>query len=455
MCKTEGVYSQFKPMIVIDSKPIPPINIGSSFKYLGKMFNFEMDNELIKNDLTQKISSILRTTSSLKATVNCKLKILRSYLPSQVNFDLQIYDLSPCWVTSHIDAMIVNTVRDWLRMPVSSCVAEVLFLPLAKGGLGVPSLRQSMEKLRMLVRCHLKYHPSSALRDIWSLTSAQNVPSDWRLVNQDLKAAKNQITNEYIDSNLSHLSQLQIQGAALNELNTSVPKNEICRWSKILLELPDSTLRFARKAILSQLPTASNLHRWGRSLVSTCPLCSGIQTNKHVFSNCSSSNTLKRYTSRHNQVLLIIHKWLTSSITGTNFKILTDLNNSVTCNENQVFKSFRPDVVILDGSKSITTLELTVCHETNIKLARERKTAKYRNLFSDLHDKYSNYTLKQFFIEVSVLGIISDLSEFIKSFKINPIPDSVKHEITALTIKSSQRIYWLRNSNEDVNIEIF
>lgn len=307
----------------------------------------------------------------------------------------------------------------------------------------------------MLVRCHLKYHPSSALRDIWSLTSAQNVPSDWRLVNQDLKAAKNQITNEYIDSNLSHLSQLQIQGAALNELNTSVPKNEICRWSKILLELPDSTLRFARKAILSQLPTASNLHRWGRSLVSTCPLCSGIQTNKHVFSNCSSSNTLKRYTSRHNQVLLIIHKWLTSSITGTNFKLLTDLNNSVTCNENQVFKSFRPDVVILDGSKSITTLELTVCHETNIKLARERKTAKYRNLSSDLHDKYSNYTLKQFFIEVSVLGIISDLSEFIKSFKINPIPDSVKHEITVLTIKSSQRIYWLRNSNEDVNIEIF
>ena len=44
-----------------------------------------------------------------------------------------------------------------------------------------------------------------------------------------------------------------------------------------------------------------------------------------------------------------------------------------------LFNDYRPDIAIAD-SNSICTLELTVCHETNVVSSRDYKRDKYKNI---------------------------------------------------------------------------
>ena len=76
-----------------------------------------------------------------------------------------------------------------------------------------------------------------------------------------------------------------------------------------------------------------------------------------------------------------------------------------------LFKFLRPDIVI-QIQNSIVTLELTVCHETNLIPAQQRKIDKYRSLKDNLLPVYAKHDLLQFTVEVSVLGFISNLKPF-------------------------------------------
>ena len=50
--KTATASIQYEPYLVINNQRVPPVEVCKSFKYLGKLFNFEMDNSLIKMELT-------------------------------------------------------------------------------------------------------------------------------------------------------------------------------------------------------------------------------------------------------------------------------------------------------------------------------------------------------------------------------------------------------------------
>jgi hypothetical protein len=404
-----------------------------------------MDNQNIKSSLKQRVSEIAKLIASLKINVHLKLKILRFYLPSQISFQLRHYDLSVTWIENNLDSLIVNSVRDWLSMPVSTCVAEILSLPLSMGGLGIQSMKELYERNKLSVRSLFKSHPDPAMREMWSLSSKHHVNLDWRLANSNLKTAEDQLSKDYCERNLDHIKQLDIQGSSISQLTSSLGQKEFGRWHNVLSKLSDSLYKFVRKAIQNQLPTNNNLKRWGRSPTNLCPLCNNIQSNKHVLSNCSTPSVLQRYTLRHNAVLLILVEWLRSSIVDPAIKILADLDNSPSGEPTTVFNSFRPDIVIVGKNNKITSLELTICHESNFATSRARKVSKYSNLVSDLKREYSSFTLNQYFIEVSVVGFISDLSEFQKSVKIKPLPSSIKSDVSNMVIKLSQNIYWNRN----------
>ena len=76
MRKFDGLYQQFEPAIYLDNHIIPQIAIGESFVYLGKLFNFKMDNSLAKDKLFTKLKFLLKTTSDLKIRAQLKIKIL-------------------------------------------------------------------------------------------------------------------------------------------------------------------------------------------------------------------------------------------------------------------------------------------------------------------------------------------------------------------------------------------
>src|SRR6218665_2593077 len=135
MRKQEGSYQQYRPNLTINDEIIPALELGSSFKYLGKLFGFERDLTEEKAHLMDQLTSYLNTISHLNIKVQLKLRILRAYIPVQLNFDLRIYDFSYTWVEQKLDAATINAVNEWVELPNGTCTSELLQLPLAKAAM--------------------------------------------------------------------------------------------------------------------------------------------------------------------------------------------------------------------------------------------------------------------------------------------------------------------------------
>ena len=80
MTKYAGQYTQFKPLLFINDEAVPAVNNGEAFTYLGKTFDFKMDNSAIKATLVDRLRQLLQVTSNLKIRPQLKLKILHLYI---------------------------------------------------------------------------------------------------------------------------------------------------------------------------------------------------------------------------------------------------------------------------------------------------------------------------------------------------------------------------------------
>ena len=209
-------------------------------------------------------------------------------------------------------------------------------------------------------------------------------------------------------------------------------------------KLAGSLFDFARKAIVQQLPTAANLFIWGESTDSLCPLCKTCsQTNKLVISNCGSSVALERYKRRHDAVLSILVEGIEQRIKPTH-KIFADLDGQEHNPLLNLFNSLRPDIAILSPT-SVETLELTICHETNLIKSIQYKDTKCAILHEDHITEYSDLKSNRYTIEVTTLGIISDTMQFCKNNLTNNFSDDMLSKITLTAISNSFLIYCNRN----------
>ena len=410
MAKIKGVYDQFEPKLYIEGMQIPSVKTGASFKYLGKLFSFSLDNLEIKEQLITKLNSLVEKISNLKISIQTKLKIVRHYIPSQLNFELRLYSLSHTWIINELDSIITKKIQTWLQYPINTCVAEIAQLPLSHGGLGIPSLKTISEKQRLSVRSGLRDNSDPSIQLLWTETSSKNIPIDSLLNNSNYLDARRTLNQQSISRSLNHVNSLETQGPLISAINTELKKQEIKRWSNFTLALPEGVFKFARKALQQQLATAANMKRWGRSADNVCTLCKSVQTNKHVLSNCSSPGPLSRYSKRHNSVLTILVEYLTSVLPSSN-TLYVDLPHRTPIST--IFHTLRPDLVVHHNNK-IMVLELTVCHETNFTAARERKISKYCNLKNYLVPPFLSQNLIFSTVEVSVLGFIADLNPLCK-----------------------------------------
>jgi hypothetical protein len=445
MRKQSGSYIQFQPNLNVGDSSIPALEDGANFKYLGKFFDFLMNNSEIKNTLEHRLTSLLKTTSELKIKPQQKMQILRLYIPSQMNFDLRMYDISYTWITQVLDAKICNSVREWLELPISACVAETLSLPKAQGGMGIPSMKETAAKLRLGQRFKLHSSNDDESRALFESTSGHNSAVDGFIKSNTCRTtAVKELSEEHSRSSFSHIISLKSQGKIIAAINEHLNRSAITRWAKEIDKLAGPLFNFTRKALIQQLPTAANLFRWGKTTDPLCPLCKTCsQTNKHVISNCSSPVALERYKRRHDDVLTIL---VDAIIHGSkpSLKIFADLNDPRYNQLSSLFNSLRPDIAIL-GQNSVDTLELTICHETNLEKSKQYKATKYVNLQADIKTDYSNLKINRFTIEVTSLGLISDISDFCRNNLTNPLSSDVLSQITHSVISNTFVIYCNRN----------
>jgi len=113
-----------------------------------------------------------------------------------------------------------------------------------------------------------------------------------------------------------------------------------------------------------------------------------------------------------------------------------------------VFTSLRPDIAVT-GIDTIHTLKLTVCHESNLLKSKQYKTTKYASLSDNCVPAYSDFTLTLASIEVTTLGLISNISSFCRNIHIESLPDNVKCKMVQSVLSNSFSIYCNRNNTMD------
>ena len=78
--------------------------------------------------------------------------------------------------------MSIRFIRDWLELPSSACVAEVMILPKNQGGFGINSLKLLSQKMRLIKRHALWQSPDLEQRSIASYSALalelQSIASD-------------------------------------------------------------------------------------------------------------------------------------------------------------------------------------------------------------------------------------------------------------------------------------
>ena len=60
---------QYEPELFVNNKKVPTIKSGESFKYLGRYFNFEMDNKVHKEKLHSSLADMLTIDDYIILTI--------------------------------------------------------------------------------------------------------------------------------------------------------------------------------------------------------------------------------------------------------------------------------------------------------------------------------------------------------------------------------------------------
>jgi hypothetical protein len=141
-CSTFGIRKvgtcskQIKPNLFVNNERIRSVSIGESFVYLGKSFNFNMNNSIQKIDLVTKFSDLMQQVSDLPLDPKNKLLLYHRFILPRISWDLTILDLSSTWVTQNMGNIASRFFRSWLEVPVSGTL-DILTLPKSKYGFNI------------------------------------------------------------------------------------------------------------------------------------------------------------------------------------------------------------------------------------------------------------------------------------------------------------------------------
>ena len=138
-CKSFGVSkvnstsSQILPKLYLNRRLIPSVNRNESFCYLGRYYNFAMDNTDHKQILISETEDILEKIDRLPLHPKFKLQLYMKYLLPKISWHLTIADIDKTWVKQTLDMICHNKFRAWLEIPPCGTL-DILFLSKSKFG---------------------------------------------------------------------------------------------------------------------------------------------------------------------------------------------------------------------------------------------------------------------------------------------------------------------------------
>ena len=124
---------QFLPKLLTNNSVIPTVKINEPFTYLGRHFNFPMDEEEHKSTLVRIYREILTDIDNLPLNQKHKIELYSKYVLSKISWDLTVADLGMTSLKQNLDNISCSHLRKWLEIPIngtldmSPCQKEIRF----------------------------------------------------------------------------------------------------------------------------------------------------------------------------------------------------------------------------------------------------------------------------------------------------------------------------------------
>ena len=246
---------QYQPKLFINSQLVPCVSTGSSFKYLGRCFDFQMSNYMHKSELINMTNTILAQIDQLPLHPKYKMLLYSRHLLSKISWHFTVADLSNTWVSENLDNTVASYVRKWLEIPVCGTLSNVC-LTKAKCGLSRYPPSINFSQCQTVARNALKCSPNEDIKHLWKSTSTHtNLQYDRY---RDTKEVLNAFRSSQEERLQSHLvSQGSFFSAVISQ---SLPKLNSIRSSvlsgllfSLIYQKIFSTLQFDTSLTLSQL----------------------------------------------------------------------------------------------------------------------------------------------------------------------------------------------------------
>ncbi|CAB4034952.1 Hypothetical predicted protein, partial [Paramuricea clavata] len=194
-CKTFGVSklnstnSQFLPKLYLNQCMIPTVKRNESFCYLGRYYNFAMDNSDHKRLLFEETEEILGKIDRLALHPKFKLQLYMKYLLPKISWHLTIADIDKTWVRQTLDMMCHNKFREWLEIPPCGTL-DILLLAKSKFCLNIIDISAKFTQCQVILRSKLKNSSSPDIRQVYKASSTNtNVQYD-RIISSRRKLFK-------------------------------------------------------------------------------------------------------------------------------------------------------------------------------------------------------------------------------------------------------------------------
>ena len=263
---------QYQPKLFVNNQLIPRIEIGKSFCYLGRYFDFNMSDERHKSELCDLFNNIISKIDELPLHPRNAILQYSRYLLSKVSWELTITDISKTWICKTLDTLASRYIRKWLELPISATLSNV-FLPRNKFGLNVILPSTKFTQCQTVSRSSLKTSMNEDINKLWSITS-----SNKNIQYAMYKNTKDELKDFRNDNEQRLQNHLILQGSFFSNVIKNSTSSFNSLGSSAQSRLPKNIFNLTVRYINNSLPTRKNMVRWGLSSLADCSFCFSPET---------------------------------------------------------------------------------------------------------------------------------------------------------------------------------
>ena len=162
-CKTFGManigsqWKQYLPKLFLNNELVPQVKLEESFTYLGRHFNYAMDDAEHKSHIQERTNEILQDIDKLPFHPRHKIALYKSYLLSQISWGLTVANIGLTWVKNNLDNVVWLYLRRWLEIPINGPL-DICLLSRTRFGLDVILPSTKLIQCQSVIRQRLKIH---------------------------------------------------------------------------------------------------------------------------------------------------------------------------------------------------------------------------------------------------------------------------------------------------------